>query len=105
VYDGNGLVIDDATITVVDPGTGLSYGNGLMADGSVDVTGAGYYDLTVAKGTRTILVSAPGYDSVEIELDVNGHTKQNITLIPEPSILVALFAGILILRKRWNRNS
>ena len=55
--------------------------------------------LTAAKGTRTILVSAPGYESVELELDVDGHTKQNITLIPEPSLMLALIGGILMLRK------
>jgi len=101
VYDGNGMVITDATISVVEFDTGLRLVSSTGATGE-KATGAGYFDVSVAKGARTLVISAPGYESTEVSLDVNDHTKRNVTLIPEPCLmaLVCLAAGAWVRRVR-----
>ena len=97
VYDGNGMVITDAVIEVVSPVAGLKL---TSSSSNTKATGAGYFDVTVAKGDRKIIVSAPGYESVELSMDVNDNTKQNVVLIPEPGLFIIYCLTFLIyLRK------
>jgi hypothetical protein len=105
IMDGNGYVVTDATVSVVES-TALSADGTHMAGASGEpASGAGYYDVTVAKGTRTYMVSAPGYEPQEIRVNVSDHTKRNVILIPEPAAGVAAVFALMIALRRWRLRS
>jgi hypothetical protein len=101
IYDGNGNIITNAEIT---SGGEMLTANGIsrqLVSHTQKGTLAGYYDITMAKGSdRIYTVSAPGYETVELTVDINGHTKQNIILIPEPSVMLVVFTVILMLKRK-----
>ncbi|MCX7005337.1 MAG: SUMF1/EgtB/PvdO family nonheme iron enzyme [bacterium] len=94
ILDGNGFVVTNATLNL----------EGVPKARSQEIeraTGAGYYDLTVAKGTRRYHVSAPGFESHAVTVsNVNDNTKLNVILIPEPVGILLVASLALILRRR-----
>ena len=107
IVDNEGNPVTNATIELVEETAGSeqrAVSSDLWSVGSgTTATGAGYYDVTIAKGERTYIVSSPDFESVEVTLDIDGHTKQDIILpIPEPFLIVNCYLLIVIyhLRKR-----
>ena len=85
IYDSKGYPITNASILIIEESSGLKFGSlKTKENGSMSASRLWYYDLPVAKGKRKYSVSAPGYLDFEVELDIDGHTKQDIVLVPEP---------------------
>ena len=108
IVDSEGNPVTNATVELVEEtalGGQRTEDRGQRTLGSGEsASGAGYYDVTIAKGERTYIVSSPDFESVEVTLDIDGHTKQDIILpIPEPGILwiVGLLELWIMCRKKW----
>jgi len=87
ILDGNGFVVTNAFVNLA----GVA---GRKRQEAEHASVAGYYDLTVAKGTRQYIVSAPGFEPQEITVsNVNEHTKLNVILVPEPTLFAMLVVG------------
>jgi len=100
IYNMQGRPVTNATVEVVEEGGKKGAGKGEVMTAS----GAGYYDLGMAQGERTYRVSSPDYDSVEVELDVESHTKKDIVLVPEPAAGAAgLLCVCALMRLRVSR--
>jgi hypothetical protein len=99
VHDDAGYVITDAFVTAV-----ATYAVQVDVEGGqiVKASGAGYFDLPLPLGRRMVVVSAPGYEPVMLELELDGHSKQDILLIPEPGLaaFTTLLAGILLFARQ-----
>ena len=88
IVDNEGNPVTNATIELV----GLTEEADFRIQSSVGsktaATKAGYYDVTIAKGERTYIVLSPDFEPVEVTLNVDVHTKQDIILpVPEPGII------------------
>ncbi|MES2003419.1 MAG: TonB-dependent receptor [Bacteroidota bacterium] len=47
----------------------------------------GFYSLTLAKGKYTLICSFVGYQSTEIEINLDGNHQQNILLLPNAAVI------------------
>ncbi|NLF38703.1 PKD domain-containing protein [bacterium] len=88
IYDINGIPVTNASVMVdsVQASVRGAWAAGRMPVPGTAASGAGYYDVMVAKGTRSYVVSSPDFEPVTVTVDVNDHTKRDIILpIPEPA--------------------
>jgi len=108
IIDGEGNPVTNALVELVDNQDNTKHfaassDKWKLNGKEIPATGAGYYDVTIAKGKRTYIVSSPDFLPVEITLEVDGHTKQDIILpIPEPCLILncSLLLMVYYLRKR-----
>jgi hypothetical protein len=90
IYDSEGNVVTNATLRIMDP-----FSQSAPDPFEYMASGAGYYDITVAKGIRKYVVTSPDRGDIEVVVDVAGHTKKDIILpIPEPASVMWIFLGL-----------
>jgi len=96
IVNNEGNPITNATIELVDEGHNLN-SMSIFSENGTPATEAGYYDVTIAKGSRTYIVSSPDFESVEVTLNIDGHIKHDIILpIPEPGFFIIAYLSFLI---------
>ena len=101
----SGLPIANATISVMRVVAQAAYGKrGAEPWEAIAASQAGYYDVTVDKGVRTLLVTAPGHNDKSVTVSANSNVQQPVSLTPEPGAVLAVLAAVLAgWRRRRNR--
>ena len=81
-----GTRIFGATVTYDGPGESTGGGGGGAGSRyrAVEVSGTsdetGYFTLELPQGSRSVKASAPGYQTQWVEVDMNGHVRQDVVL-------------------------
>ena len=82
----DGTRIHAATVAYDGPGEATGGGGGgagsryraVDVDGTTDETG--YFTLELPQGSRTVKVSAPGYQTKWVDVNMNGHVRQDVVM-------------------------